>query len=110
MHNYSVKPDVYNTYLESITSSALNQSIKLPKLLTRPEISLNALIAVDDSLKYLIESITKNDEVIEQAEIQIKYAGYIQKEFEMANYSNSLNVLKNSCLHQVKRILAYMLI
>ena len=94
LHNYSVKPDVYNSYLKGINSSILNQSMKLPKLLTRPEISLLDLISVDLDLKGLVESITKNEQVIEQAEIQIKYAGYIQKEFEMVNSFNRQESLK----------------
>ncbi|NCP83874.1 MAG: tRNA uridine-5-carboxymethylaminomethyl(34) synthesis enzyme MnmG [Bacteroidetes bacterium] len=94
LHNYSVKPEIYNTFLVTINSSSLNQSIKLPNLLTRPEISLNNLITIDESLNALVSDITNNDQVIEQAEIQIKYAGYIQKEFEMVSSFNRQESLK----------------
>lgn len=92
--NYSVKPDIYNDYLESIASSVLPQSMKLPKLLTRPEISLSALIQVDSILEEQIKQITSLSEVIEQAEIQIKYAGYIEKEAELAENLNKQENLK----------------
>lgn len=84
LNEYSVKPIVYNSYLESVFSSILNQSIKLPKLLTRPEIHLPEMRLADSELDAAISNCTKNEFVVEQVEIQIKYAGYIQKENELA--------------------------
>lgn len=86
--NYSVRPETYNDYLKSINTSPMKQAIKLPKLLTRPEIHLQPLLEVDPKLKEKVHSITEDRELIQQIEIQTKYAGYIQKEFEMVEELN----------------------
>jgi tRNA uridine 5-carboxymethylaminomethyl modification enzyme len=88
VRDYSTKPDTYNEYLTSIGSSPLKQSIKLPNLLSRPEVHLSNMVSVDDELKNSIYTLTENIEVVEQVEIQIKYAGYIQKEHQLAEEMN----------------------
>ncbi|MEX0780059.1 MAG: tRNA uridine-5-carboxymethylaminomethyl(34) synthesis enzyme MnmG [Balneolales bacterium] len=81
--NYSAKPDVFNSMLESIGTTGLKQSIKIPNLITRPHLSINQLMETDSELNEKITSITKNPLVVEQVEIQLKYSGYIEKEYEM---------------------------
>lgn len=49
---------------------------------------MNGLISADPVLKEQIAAITSDNNVIEQAEIQIKYAGYIEKEFELVDEIN----------------------
>jgi tRNA uridine 5-carboxymethylaminomethyl modification enzyme len=49
----------------------------------RPEVHLENIIEADDELKTQVSEITSNKYVLEQVEIQIKYSGYIQKEYEM---------------------------
>lgn len=87
LHNlllgYSAKPEIYNTILEEMGAAGLKQSIKIPKLITRPHLSINKLMGADAELKEKIFAVTDNPLVIEQVEIQLKYAGYIEKEFEM---------------------------
>jgi len=80
---YSARPDVFNAFLSSIGQSTLRQSIKIPKIITRPHLTLPDLIAHDPELQRQVEQITTNPLVIEQVEIQFKYEGYIEKEFEM---------------------------
>ena len=86
---YSTTPEIYNSYLETISSSQLKQSIKMPDFITRPEIHLTELLKVDSVLKAEIEKISSDSYVLEQCEIQFKYAGYIQKEFEMVEQLSS---------------------
>ncbi|MEX2656335.1 MAG: tRNA uridine-5-carboxymethylaminomethyl(34) synthesis enzyme MnmG [Balneolales bacterium] len=81
--NYSARPEIYNAFLTSINQSPIKQSIKLPKLITRPHISLHELINADPELLEEVNKITDNPLVFEQVEIRFKYEGYIQKEFEM---------------------------
>ncbi|MEX2639405.1 MAG: tRNA uridine-5-carboxymethylaminomethyl(34) synthesis enzyme MnmG [Balneolales bacterium] len=87
LHNllleYSARPDVYNGMLQEKGTTGLKQSIKIPNLITRPHLSINELLDADDELKKMVDSITDNPLVIEQVEIQLKYGGYIEKEFEM---------------------------
>ncbi len=81
---FSAKPKIYDDILEQSGTSKLKQTIKLPQLLTRPQVSLNKLLEHDSDLKTSIYSITENNKVIEQVEIQIKYNGYIEKEYQLA--------------------------
>ncbi len=86
--NYSVQPDIYNSYLSGLNSSPMKQAMKLPKLLTRPEVHLKDMLETDSTLKEQVFSISDDPNIIEQIEVQIKYAGYIEKEFEMVEELN----------------------
>ncbi|MCS7073139.1 MAG: tRNA uridine-5-carboxymethylaminomethyl(34) synthesis enzyme MnmG, partial [Bacteroidia bacterium] len=79
----SIDPAEINSYLESIGDSPLQQKIKADQVLRRPSITLQELLKRLPNLQTTFSSFTP--EVIEQIEIQIKYAGYIQKEIEMAS-------------------------
>ncbi|MFP8489856.1 tRNA uridine-5-carboxymethylaminomethyl(34) synthesis enzyme MnmG [Gracilimonas sp. Q87] len=81
--NYTVRPEQIDPLLESKNSSLMPQPMKAQKILLRPEINLNDMMEHDQSLRNEISSVTNDEKVLEQIEIQIKYAGYIEKEFEM---------------------------
>ena len=83
--DHSVRPEVYNSLLESLGTTPLRQTIKFPNLVTRPELSLAQMLEVDAELRTKAEAITTSKTELEQCEIQFKYAGYIQKEYEMAD-------------------------
>lgn len=85
---HSAKPDVVDQYLESVGTASLKQAMKLPVIITRPQVSLDGIISVDDELREKIHAITTEKKVIEQVEIQLKYAGYIEKEYEMVEEIN----------------------
>jgi tRNA uridine 5-carboxymethylaminomethyl modification enzyme len=78
----SIAPEAINGFLESIGSSPLKQKVRVEKVLTRPNVSLQDLIAASTDLQKQIGSY--DSEALEQAEIQTKYAGYIRKERELA--------------------------
>ncbi len=75
----SLKPGVINPVLESIESSPVDQAYRAAQILTRPNMTLEKLEEID-----FIKLGTENysDEVKEQAEINVKYRGYIEKEKE----------------------------
>ncbi len=75
----SVEPNDINPYLKSINSSMITQRKKLKDILLRPEISLKHMIVFNASLESKLIYIDE-DEIIENAEIKIKYQGYIEKE------------------------------
>jgi tRNA uridine 5-carboxymethylaminomethyl modification enzyme len=77
--NTSVKPEEINPILETKKSSTVKQQDKMFKLLARPNITLEDMKAVGSVSNYILKNNLDN-EVIEQAEIQVKYAGYIAKE------------------------------
>ena len=68
-----------NTLLKSKKSDTVTQTDKFSKLLSRPSITRKDLHQFDSINTYLTD-FNINDDVFEQAEIEIKYAGYIEKE------------------------------
>jgi len=77
----SVKPLEINSLLKKKGSSTLKQSVKLNSVLSRPHIYINDLKKSQKLKKYINEKKFTR-EVIEQAEIEIKYGGYLDKEKE----------------------------
>jgi len=82
----SVIPDeVYHMLAEKETDP-LRQKVKIDTLLLRPQIHFSDLVTSIPHLSAFIENLEGlNTEIIEQAEIRIKYQGYIDKERELAN-------------------------
>jgi tRNA uridine 5-carboxymethylaminomethyl modification enzyme len=81
--DYTVYPEKMDKMLEMQGTSALSQPVKAKTLVPRPQISIYNLLESDSELKEKAQTITTDSEVFNQVEIQIKYAGYIEKEFEM---------------------------
>ena len=75
----SLKPGIINPILQEHDSSPVDQAFRAAQILTRPHINLNIL---DQISKIAETSKNYSDEVREQAEINIKYKGYIEKEKE----------------------------
>lgn len=73
----SLKPGIINPILEANESSPVDQAYRAAQILTRPNLSLEKLTAID-FIKEKVELY--NEEQKEQAEINIKYKGYIEKE------------------------------
>jgi len=83
---FSVKPEYVNDTLETLKTSPLKQKVKLKDLLLRPQISINNIKGIISPLQKHIDSITTNPfEVMQSAEIEIKYAGYIERERLLAD-------------------------
>lgn len=79
--NFSVKADRINPYMESIGTAPLKQGVKLVDLLSRPHIDLQIMAKEIGPLRDLLDTITdRKEEVIESADIKIKYSGYIKRE------------------------------
>ncbi len=76
----SIKAAEINDYLKAINSEPLSQGRKLYDILMRNNVSFDSLQAVLPKLRKFIETNRMEEEVIEEAEIQIKYKGYIERE------------------------------
>ncbi len=88
----SVGPDELNGMLEKQNSAPLKQKLKLHNVLIRPNIDIDLL---QEHLPALKEELAAFDaESVNLAEINMKYAGYIQKEQEMVNKMNRLESVK----------------
>ena len=89
----SVKPEEANPVLESKDSALIRQSDKMFKVFSRPNIGIEDVrkfVAVED----YINQNNLDREVIEQAEIQVKYSGYIAKEKNNADKLTRLEYVK----------------
>lgn len=79
LKDYSLKPEKINPYLVSIGSAPINISKKADDILSRPQVQLKDLIDLVPR-----GTFSDNSEVLESAEIRIKYAGYIEREKRIA--------------------------
>jgi tRNA uridine 5-carboxymethylaminomethyl modification enzyme len=86
--DYTVRPEKMDPMLIEKGTTALSQPVKAKTLIPRPELGLTDLLDADKELKQKTEAITTNRNVLEQVEIQIKYDGYIKREFEMVEEMN----------------------
>lgn len=95
INEISILPDEVNPMLESKGSSTITQSVKVNSLLLRPHIGLSDLRACCPKLDQALHNVDAgNQAALEQAEIQMKYAGYIDRERDMADKMNRLEDLK----------------
>jgi len=91
----SVKADRINPFLEAHDSSPLVRGCKLFDLVSRPEVRLLDLAAEVAPLRRRVEALTTDkDEVLEAAEIEMKYSGYIQRERQLAEKMQRLENIK----------------
>jgi tRNA uridine 5-carboxymethylaminomethyl modification enzyme len=91
----SISPSKINPYLESIGSKGITQTRKLIDVALRPEVSLSTLLIdlnIFDNLNLEFKSL--HNEVIESAEILLKYGGYIERERQVAEKINRLEYVK----------------
>ena len=79
----SVLPEEINCILNNKNSAKIDQSQKLYKIYSRPNIFLEDLIAINKVSNYIKEN-RLDKEILEYAEIETKYSGYIKKEIENA--------------------------
>lgn len=84
--NTSISPAEINEYLESVSSKPISQKQKIENILLRPQTSLQEIITGNNCVRTFIDEqgLIDDSESLEQAEILIKYEGYISKESEMA--------------------------
>lgn len=95
MQNYSVSPKRIDPFLVKAGTSALKQKIKLIEVAKRPQVHLDELVEEFVELSRVIEKAgRRRGEVIESAEIEIKYEGYIQREKLMADKIKRLEGIK----------------
>ena len=81
VRNYSVKPAYINDFLGTVNSSELKHGCKLSDLIIRPQLGINELATAIPALKAKISEIqSRNEEIVESAEVILKYEGYIIRE------------------------------
>lgn len=79
--HYSIKPAYINAGLEALGTTPLKQGVRLIDLVLRPQLDLAQLSQLVPALKRELDSIkNRRDEIVEAAEIKMKYQGYIDRE------------------------------
>ena len=93
---YSLKPALINPALEQMGTSPLKQGIKLRELILRPAVTIKNIAPHIEALQKRLDLIEaeRRDEIIEAAEILIKYEGYIERERLVAEKIRRLEDLK----------------
>ena len=89
--NQSLTPEQLNPILEKNKSSLVKQKTKAAKILSRPQIKLKDLLNLETIAK---QTQGLNNECLEQAEIQIKYNGYIEREKDTVTKLNKLENIR----------------
>lgn len=92
LQEFSFEPAELNPYLESIQSATIQQKQKAAQILLRPNISLAELVKSVPRFESTLNGF-RND-ALEQAEIQLKYDVYIEKEKELVGRMNQMENLE----------------
>ena len=93
--SYSVKPALINPVLEQMGTAPLRQGCKLAELINRPQITLKGIAAHIPAFQRELDRLTdRKDEIIEAAEILMKYEGYIARERMIADKLLRLESIK----------------
>lgn len=87
----SFDPEEMNPILEELDSASVRQSDKLFKVFSRPKVTMDHMLQLD-SVSGFVKENDLDTEVLEQAEIEVKYSGYIEKE---KNNADKLHRLEN---------------
>ena len=93
MKKTSIKPQEINPILQDKETAEIKQSTKLAKILARPQLKMDDLLQLE-SINHYFEDNKTTQTTLEQAEIQIKYAGYIEKEEAQAQKLDRLESIK----------------
>lgn len=93
--NYSIKPENINAILEQMGSTPLRHGCKLIDLINRPQLTFKDMAEHLPLLKEELEKvISRKEEIIEAAEILIKYEGYIKRERIIAEKLSRLESIR----------------
>ncbi len=93
---YSVKPQYINSGLEKLGTAPLSHGCKLFDVVLRPQTTLENLADLVPALRAELDKVpaTRKEEIIEAAEILIKYSGYIKREQIIADKINRLENIR----------------
>jgi tRNA uridine 5-carboxymethylaminomethyl modification enzyme len=89
--NTSFSPEAINPILQEVSSAPVKQADKMYKVFSRPNVTMDHMLQLEEVANY-VEAHALGKEVMEQAEIQVKYSGYITKE---RNNADKLQRLEN---------------
>lgn len=96
IRSFSVTPVQINAILTSLGTAPIPHAYKLADILTRPQVSFSDIKEVIPEFNQLTDTIpiSRRDEILEAAEIRIKYSGYIQREKQIASKVSRLENIR----------------
>lgn len=106
LRNTSYIPEEVNPILDEVGTNRVGQADKLYKVFSRPNVQMEHMLRLKNVQEYVSENAI-GDPILEQAEIDIKYAGYIEKERANADKLQRLENVRipdNFDYHQVKSL------
>lgn len=83
LKNTSIRPNAVNSVLEMQGTPGITQNVKMFQLITRPQITFEDLRKADSTFDNLLGQY--DQETVEQAEINVKYESYFEKELEIVD-------------------------
>lgn len=101
----SITPEEANPYLEKLKSSPLKQKVKFSSLISRPQVKLKEILHNNEAGNSILHNYSNDS--LQQAEISLKYSGYINREKENAEKLSRLENIKikdGFDYHQLKSI------
>ncbi len=95
MRSEGVKPEFANPVLNKKKSKEISQQVKLSSLITRPQINMEDVFTMSVPAREKSDTLKAiHEDVIDQAEILLKYEGYLSREQEMADKQHRLEDVK----------------
>lgn len=93
--NFSIKANLINPALEQLGTTPLRHGCKLIDIINRPQITIENIAAHVSAFQRELDKLTEcKEEIIEAAEIQIKYQGYIERERMIAQKIQRLEAIR----------------
>ena len=95
LKSIGVTPAVANPVLAAKESADITQQVKLSSLITRPQIDMNDVLEMSLDIRELAAELNlEHPDVVSQAEIQLKYEGYIEREEDQAKKMGRMEEVK----------------
>lgn len=95
IENFSVKANLINEGLETLGTTPLTRGCKLASIIERPQVTIEGIAKFIPALESRLSRLGDDrDEIVESAEIEIKYRGYIERERELAQKMQRLENIR----------------
>jgi tRNA uridine 5-carboxymethylaminomethyl modification enzyme len=95
LKSIGVTPSVANPLLVAKESAEISQQVKLSNLITRPQIDMNDVLEMSEDIRELAAELNlTHPDIVSQAEIQLKYEGYIEREEDQAKKMGRMEEVK----------------
>jgi tRNA uridine 5-carboxymethylaminomethyl modification enzyme len=95
LKSIGVTPSLANPLLVAKESAEISQQVKLSSLITRPQIDMNDVLEMSEDIRELAAELNlTHPDIVSQAEIQLKYEGYIEREEDQAKKMGRMEEVK----------------